>query len=120
MWHDRGIRTLRVSFITEASAVVSIDNRGVDYTGYKCGMDGFVSFVEEAGMLDLSAAGKGLRPFRFLKCWLEKRGHVKLMESEWRRISVDVSSPVSILEKLRRLKAFLKVWNRESFGGVDL
>ncbi|KAK8579722.1 hypothetical protein V6N12_070032 [Hibiscus sabdariffa] len=49
-----------------------------------------------------------------------ERGHVKLMESEWRRISEEVSMPVSILEKLRRLKGFLKVWNRESFGSVDL
>ncbi|KAK8675611.1 hypothetical protein V6N13_033676 [Hibiscus sabdariffa] len=97
---------------------------------------GFVSFVEEAGLLDIPAAGKvfiwygagskvsrldrflvslmwveqfhvleqfilkrgvsdhapvrlssgevdwGPRPFRFLNCWLEKKGHVKLMESE--------------------------------------
>ncbi|KAK8682807.1 hypothetical protein V6N13_055180 [Hibiscus sabdariffa] len=137
-------------------------------------MAGFVSFVEEVGLLDLPAAGKvfvwfraglktsrlyrflvlpgcveqfcgseqfilqrgvsdhvplrlsssvvdwGPRPFRFLNCWLEKRGHVKLMESEWHRISEEASTSLSILEKLRRLKGFLKVWTRESFGSVDL
>ncbi|KAK8653099.1 hypothetical protein V6N13_127114 [Hibiscus sabdariffa] len=134
----------------------------------------FVSFVEEAGLLDIPAAGKvftwygagskasrldrflvspmwveqfrgleqfilnrgvsdhapvrlssgefdwGPRPFRFLNCWLEKKGHVQLMESEWRRIDEKASMPVTILEKLQRLKSFLKVWNRESFGSVDL
>ncbi|KAK8656925.1 hypothetical protein V6N13_098859 [Hibiscus sabdariffa] len=54
----------------------------------------------------------GPRPFRFLNYWLEKRGHVKLMESEWRRISAEASKPLPILEKLRRLKGLLKVWNR--------
>ncbi|KAK9010998.1 hypothetical protein V6N11_043859 [Hibiscus sabdariffa] len=47
-------------------------------------------------------------------------GHVQLMESEWRRIDEKASMPVTILEKLQRLKSFLKVWNRESFGSVDL
>ncbi|KAK8690692.1 hypothetical protein V6N13_074220 [Hibiscus sabdariffa] len=41
-------------------------------------------------------------------------------DSEWRRIRVEASSPLSILEKLRRLKGFLKVWNHKSFGSVDL
>ncbi|KAK8474526.1 hypothetical protein V6N11_069023 [Hibiscus sabdariffa] len=51
---------------------------------------------------------------------LEKMGHVKLMESKWRQISEEASSPLSILEKMRLLKGFLKVWNTESFGSVDL
>ncbi|KAK8652030.1 hypothetical protein V6N13_141600 [Hibiscus sabdariffa] len=120
--------------------------------GDKRGMVGFASFVEEVGLLDLSALGKvftwfgvGLKfilhrgvsdhapvrlssvvvdlgpwPFHFLNCWLEKMGHVQLIESEWRRISSEASSPLPIPEKLRRLKGFLKVWNRESFGSMDL
>ncbi|KAK9001299.1 hypothetical protein V6N11_083086 [Hibiscus sabdariffa] len=47
-------------------------------------------------------------------------GHVKLMELEWHRISEEASSPLSTLEKLRLLNGFLKVWNRESFGSVNL
>ncbi|KAK8979948.1 hypothetical protein V6N11_061692 [Hibiscus sabdariffa] len=47
-------------------------------------------------------------------------GHVQLMESEWCRIGEEASMPVTILEKLRQLKSFLKVWNRESFRSVDL
>ncbi|KAK8477037.1 hypothetical protein V6N12_057984 [Hibiscus sabdariffa] len=36
------------------------------------------------------------------------------------RITDSAPSPLSFVEKLRSLKAFLKVWNRESFGSVDL
>ncbi|KAK8596140.1 hypothetical protein V6N12_064639 [Hibiscus sabdariffa] len=42
------------------------------------------------------------------------------MESEWHRISSEASSPIPILEKLQRLKGFLKVWNRESFDSMNL
>ncbi|KAK8595280.1 hypothetical protein V6N13_123160 [Hibiscus sabdariffa] len=49
-----------------------------------------------------------------------QKGHVQLMESEWCRIGEEASMPVTILEKLRQLKSFLKVWNRESFRSVDL
>ncbi|KAK8685475.1 hypothetical protein V6N13_041476 [Hibiscus sabdariffa] len=137
-------------------------------------MDGFASFVEEVGLLDIPTAGKaftwygiGLRAsyldrflvfpvwiekfqgleqfilqhgisdhalvrltsgivdwgsklFHFLDFWLEKKGYGKLMELEWRRISEASDSSFSILDKLRLLKAFLKVWNRESFGTFDL
>ncbi|KAK8659887.1 hypothetical protein V6N13_030078 [Hibiscus sabdariffa] len=38
------------------------------------------------------------------------------MVSDWE----ESESALSILDKLRLLKAFLKVWNRESFGTVDL
>ncbi|KAK8677347.1 hypothetical protein V6N13_142891 [Hibiscus sabdariffa] len=118
------------------NVVLSLDERR-RCVGDKRVMAGFASFVEEfCGLeqfilkhrvsdhapvrLSSGVVDWGPRPFRFLNCWLEKRGHVKLMESEWRRISEEVSMPVSILEKLRRLKGFLKVWNRESFGSVDL
>ncbi|KAK8632527.1 hypothetical protein V6N13_072918 [Hibiscus sabdariffa] len=62
----------------------------------------------------------GPKSFQFLNCWLEKKGHVKFMELKYRRISEEAVSPLSILEKLRPLKGFLKVWNCESFGSVDL
>ncbi|KAK8595382.1 hypothetical protein V6N13_016755 [Hibiscus sabdariffa] len=62
----------------------------------------------------------GPRPFHFLNCWLEMSAHVRLMGAEWRRISEEAHSPVSFMDKLRSLKSFLKVWNRVSFGSVDL
>ncbi|KAL4378674.1 hypothetical protein GQ457_02G029430 [Hibiscus cannabinus] len=129
------------------NAVLSLDERR-HCVGDLRNMASFRSFVEEAGLLDIPDAGKvftceqfilnrgvsdhapvrlssgecdwGPRPFRFLNYWLEKKGHVRLMESKWRRIGEAAGSPVNILEKLRRLKSFLKVWNRESFGSVDL
>ncbi|KAK8622094.1 hypothetical protein V6N13_097720 [Hibiscus sabdariffa] len=42
------------------------------------------------------------------------------MESKWCKISEEFVSPLSIIEKLRLLKAFLKVWNHESFGSIEL
>ncbi|KAK9011333.1 hypothetical protein V6N11_044185 [Hibiscus sabdariffa] len=65
------------------------------------------SIVSNAQIADISLSDSDL-------------GHVQLMESKWRRIGEEASMPVTILEKLRRLKSFLKVWNRESFGSVDL
>ncbi|KAK8689596.1 hypothetical protein V6N13_088310 [Hibiscus sabdariffa] len=62
----------------------------------------------------------GLSSFHCLNCWLEKMGHVKLMELEWHWSSEEASMPLSILEKLRRLKGFLNMWNREYFDTVDL
>ncbi|KAK8697697.1 hypothetical protein V6N13_113836 [Hibiscus sabdariffa] len=95
-------------------------------------MVAFKEFFEELGILDLPASGCkftwlisgtvdwGPRPFRFLNCWLEKPSHVQLMGKEWDRISSMVMSSILIMDKLRSLKSFLKVWNRESFGSVDL
>ncbi|KAK8595136.1 hypothetical protein V6N13_016043 [Hibiscus sabdariffa] len=42
------------------------------------------------------------------------------MEAEWHRIKDAAPSPLSFVDKLRSLKVVLKVWNRESFGSVDL
>ncbi|KAK8685347.1 hypothetical protein V6N13_041350 [Hibiscus sabdariffa] len=70
--------------------------------------------------LSSDVADWGLKPFRFLNCWLEIRGHVRTMEAEWNRITNSASTPLSFVDKLRSLKAFLKVWNRESFGSVYL
>ncbi|KAK9020302.1 hypothetical protein V6N11_054791 [Hibiscus sabdariffa] len=35
-------------------------------------------------------------------------------------ISSSAQSSISVVEKFRSLKSFLKVWNQESFGSVDL
>ncbi|KAL4332330.1 hypothetical protein GQ457_07G007660 [Hibiscus cannabinus] len=57
-------------------------------------------------------------PFRFLNAWLERKGHIKVMGDEWRRIS-DSHKTFSVVDRLRELKVFLKQWNRESFGYVE-
>ncbi|KAK8583180.1 hypothetical protein V6N13_021892 [Hibiscus sabdariffa] len=98
----------------DINAVLYLEERR-HCVGDKRGMAGFASFVEDVGLLDLSALGKA---FTWFGTGL--KGHVKLMESEWRMISEKVVSPLSIIEKLLLLKVFLKVWNRESYGSVDL
>ncbi|KAK8713122.1 hypothetical protein V6N13_148347 [Hibiscus sabdariffa] len=60
----------------------------------------------------------GPQPFRFLNAWLERKGHIKVMGDEWRRISVSHTTS-SVVDRLRELKVFLKQWNRESFGCVE-
>ncbi|KAK8684060.1 hypothetical protein V6N13_040097 [Hibiscus sabdariffa] len=60
----------------------------------------------------------GPRPFRFLNAWLERKGHIKVMGDEWRRIS-DSHTTSSVVDRLRELKVFLKQWNRESFVCVE-
>ncbi|KAK8701572.1 hypothetical protein V6N13_019959 [Hibiscus sabdariffa] len=60
----------------------------------------------------------GPHHFHFLNVWLEQKAHVKLMKDEWRRIS-DTDPLVSVVDKLRKLKVFLKQWNRVTFGSID-
>ncbi|KAK9045904.1 hypothetical protein V6N11_051807 [Hibiscus sabdariffa] len=60
----------------------------------------------------------GPRPFRFLNAWLERKGHIKVMGDEWRRIS-ESHMTSSVVDRLRELKVFLKQWNRDSFGCVE-
>ncbi|KAK8613482.1 hypothetical protein V6N13_101244 [Hibiscus sabdariffa] len=118
------------------NAVISLEEHRHCVGDKRC-MAGFASFVEEVYLLDLPTSekmftwfGAGLKTSRldhFLVslAWVEQfrgleQGHVKLMELEWHRISEEASSPLSTLEKLRLLNGFLKVWNRESFGSVNL
>ncbi|KAK8701323.1 hypothetical protein V6N13_019711 [Hibiscus sabdariffa] len=127
------------------NVVLSLEERR-HCVGDKRRMDGFVSFVEEVvspewvekfcgleqfilqrGISDHApvrltsgVVDWGPKPFRFLNYWLEKMRHVKLMKTEWRRIGEVSDATLSILDKLRLLKAFLKVWNQKLFGSVDL
>ncbi|KAK8644374.1 hypothetical protein V6N13_123683 [Hibiscus sabdariffa] len=154
------------------NVVLSLEERR-NCVGDKRGMDGFVSFVEEMGFLNLPAAGKafswlgtglkasrldlflvspawvekfygleqfilqrgisdhapvrltsgyvdwGPKLFRFLNCWLEKRGHVKIIEKEWFRFGEESDSALLILDKLRLMKSFLKVWNKRDESVED-
>ncbi|KAK8998548.1 hypothetical protein V6N11_083935 [Hibiscus sabdariffa] len=54
--------------------------------------------------------------------WLRggKMTYERVLERFLTRITDSAPSPLSFVEKLRSLKVFLKVWNRESFGSVDL
>ncbi|KAK8650232.1 hypothetical protein V6N13_139878 [Hibiscus sabdariffa] len=89
--------------------------RGLEQFVLQCGVSDHAPVCLSSGVVEWDP-----KPFQFLNCWLEKRGHVKLMELEWHRISDEVVSSLSSIEKLRVLKGFLKLWNRESFGSVDL
>ncbi|KAK8690716.1 hypothetical protein V6N13_074244 [Hibiscus sabdariffa] len=68
--------------------------------------------------LSCGAVNWGPQPFLFLNAWLERKGHIKVMGDEWRRISVSHTT-YSVVDRLRELKVFLKQWNRESFGCVE-
>ncbi|KAK8652554.1 hypothetical protein V6N13_126585 [Hibiscus sabdariffa] len=54
----------------------------------------------------------------FLNCLLEKHVNVRTMELEWSCISREIVAG-NMMDKLRVMKQFLRVWNKDVFGSVD-
>lgn len=55
----------------------------------------------------------GPKPFRFLDCWLSHEGCLKVAKEAWL-----ANSSLSIMDKLKGVKAQLKKWNLEEFGNI--
>jgi hypothetical protein len=62
----------------------------------------------------------GPRPFRFNNHWLKNDDFQTLIEGAWRESEVVGWMGYILKEKLKGLKAKIKVWNKEVYGGVDL
>ena len=56
----------------------------------------------------------GPTPFRSLDCWLKDPGFIKVFQHEWIQLA-----GLSLDQKLKKIKAPLKKWNREVFGHID-
>ena len=54
-------------------------------------------------------------PFRSLDCWLQEPSFLKVFEKEWIELA-----GLPFDQKLRKLKAPLRKWNREVFGNIEL
>ena len=57
----------------------------------------------------------GPTPFRSLDCWLKEPSFVQVFRHEWMQMT---SIPLD--QKLKKMKAPLKKWNREVFGHIEL
>ena len=71
-------------------------------------------------LLDAGGIRKGPIPFRFEVMWLRVDGFKELLKGWWQGMIFSGSSSFVLAEKLKALKAFLKTWNREVFGRVEV
>ena len=70
-------------------------------------------------LLDCGGTRKGSSPFRFENMWLKEEGFKDLIRNWWVGFKFRGSFSFTLSEKLKALKAYLKVWNREVFGNVN-
>lgn len=61
----------------------------------------------------------GPRPFKFINSWIHHSDFPAFINSKWNNYSVDGWAGFRLKEKLKLLKADLKVWNRDVFGNID-
>lgn len=61
----------------------------------------------------------GPKPFRFLNIWTSHPGFKELVHNCWGQGGLEGWGCFVFLEKLKRLKEALRIWNREVFGDVD-
>ena len=63
---------------------------------------------------------RGPVPFRFENMWLKEEGFKDLLKGWWQGLSFNGSFSFILAEKLKALKAILKLWNKDVFGQVDV
>ncbi|GKV50472.1 hypothetical protein SLEP1_g57172 [Rubroshorea leprosula] len=70
-------------------------------------------------MVKTSAADWGPKPFRMFDAWQQHPQFRKAVEDKWKELNVEGYAGYRCLQKLRRLKEFLKGWNKEVFGNME-
>ena len=66
-------------------------------------------------LLAFNAVTWGPIPFRSLDCWLKEPSFLQVFRKEWLQLT-----GLPLDQKLKKLKAPLRKWNREVFGHIDL
>ncbi|GKV41666.1 hypothetical protein SLEP1_g49166 [Rubroshorea leprosula] len=61
----------------------------------------------------------GPRPFRVLDAWQLHPNFKKVIEEKWSTMEVDGFAGYKCKQKLKKLKEFLKGWNRDVFGDME-
>jgi hypothetical protein len=61
----------------------------------------------------------GPKPFRFNNFWLQNRKFKGVVEEVWRNQNVNGWMGFILKEKLKGLKATIKEWNKEEYGGME-
>jgi exonuclease III len=62
----------------------------------------------------------GPKPFRVLNGWMEHPDFFSFVEKAWKNFDVQGRKAFILKEKFKMLKAFLRKWNREVYGILDL
>ena len=65
-------------------------------------------------LLESEEVSQGPKLFRNRDTWFSHPSFLKLVEEEWKG-----KGNMHFLDKLNKLKAPLKKWNKESFGNID-
>ncbi|GLT95878.1 hypothetical protein SLE2022_135350 [Rubroshorea leprosula] len=71
-------------------------------------------------ILKTRVADWGPKPFRVLDVWQQHPEFKKVVEGKWKEIVVDGFAGYRCLQKLKMLKKFLKGWNKEVFGDIEV
>ena len=70
-------------------------------------------------LLDSDGVRTGPAPFRFELMWLKYEGFKDILRGWWQNLHFYGSFSFILSAKLKALKSFLKVWNREVYGKVE-
>ncbi|GLT56373.1 hypothetical protein SLA2020_294170 [Shorea laevis] len=71
-------------------------------------------------MVKTTAADWGPKPFRVFDAWQQHPQFRKAVEDKWKEINVEGYAGYRCLQKLKKLKDFLKGWNKEVFGNMEI
>ena len=71
-------------------------------------------------LLDVGGIRRGPSPFRFEIMWLRVEGFKDLLKNWWQSLNFSDTFSLILASKLKALKAFLKSWNRDVFGRVEV
>ncbi|GLT99814.1 hypothetical protein SLE2022_172280 [Rubroshorea leprosula] len=66
-----------------------------------------------------SVADWGPKPFRVLDAWQQHPQFKKVVEEKWKELAEEGYAGYRCKQKLKRLKEFLKGWNKEVFGNME-
>lgn len=61
----------------------------------------------------------GPKPFRFINAWMSNPQFLEVVQASWREGGIEGWGCFVFMEKLKRLKEALKIWNREHFGNME-
>ncbi|XP_058767454.1 uncharacterized protein LOC131641157 [Vicia villosa] len=62
----------------------------------------------------------GPKPFRFNNVWFKHEGFNSFIKEDWAKLKIEGRGDFILYEKLKRLKYWIREWNRDVFGLIDL
>ena len=71
-------------------------------------------------LLDGEGVRRGPTPFRFENMWLKEEGLKDLLRLWWKRLKFSGTTRFILVQKMKTLKPFLRNWNKEVFGKIEV